>query len=191
MIPLRDRTKRVLIRLGLIQAPSSRPGHIEWLKSQGCQIGERLKLIGNAKIDENHCWHISIGDDVTMAPGSYILAHDASTKTALGYTRLASVSIGDRVFLGAHVLILPGVTIGSDCIVGAGAVVTKSFESGSVVAGNPARKISTVDAFLEKRSEDMKKSPCFDESYTIEGGLDEGRKSKLKDAVRAGEAYLR
>ena len=166
-------------------------GKIEWLKSRGCEIGEGLKLIGNAKIDENHCWHVRIGNDVTMAPGSYILAHDASTKTALGYTRLGRVEIGDRVFIGAHALILPGVTVGADCVVGAGAVVTKSFEAGSVIAGNPGRKIATTEAYLSKCADALGKRPCFDERFTIEGGMDEEKKRELVEAVRSGDTYLR
>lgn len=60
------------------------------------------------------------------------------------------ICIGDNAFIGAHAIILPGVTIGNRCIVGAGAVVTKSFPDGSIIGGNPARLIGNSDDFLEK-----------------------------------------
>ncbi|MEQ8771974.1 MAG: acyltransferase [Erythrobacter sp.] len=53
------------------------------------------------------------------------------------------VRIGARCWLGSNVTILGGVEIGDDCVVGAGAVVTKSFPAGSVIVGNPARVIGT------------------------------------------------
>jgi maltose O-acetyltransferase len=51
------------------------------------------------------------------------------------------VRLGDRVWIGNRVTILPGVSIGDDAVVGAGAVVTSDVEARSVVAGNPARLI--------------------------------------------------
>ena len=52
--------------------------------------------------------------------------------------------------MGAYSLILPGVSIGSNSIIGAGSVVTKSFGDNLIIAGNPARVISTVDSYKEK-----------------------------------------
>ena len=58
--------------------------------------------------------------------------------------------IGEHCFIGARSIILPGVTLGDHCIVGSGSVVTKSFPTGSVVGGNPARLITTTDKLAEK-----------------------------------------
>jgi acetyltransferase-like isoleucine patch superfamily enzyme len=58
----------------------------------------------------------------------------------------APVTIGDRVWLGARVTVLPGVTIGDDVVVAAGAVVTRDLAPGAVYGGVPARLIRTLDA---------------------------------------------
>lgn len=56
------------------------------------------------------------------------------------------VRIGDRVWIGARAVVLKGVSLGNDCVVGAGAVVTKDVPAHAVVAGNPARQIYSLDA---------------------------------------------
>ena len=63
---------------------------------------------------------------------------------------LGEIRIGDNCFIGAHSIILPGVTLGKEVIVGAGAVVTKSYPDGSIVAGNPARLIGNSKDFVKK-----------------------------------------
>ncbi len=57
-------------------------------------------------IDSSHCWLIQIGDNVTLAPGVHVLAHDASTKRSLGYTKIGIGQGGNNVFGGAHSVIL-------------------------------------------------------------------------------------
>lgn len=65
-------------------------------------------------LDPSHCWLITIGDNVTMAPRVHILAHDASTCHHLGYARIGRIDIGNNVFIGADTVVLPGVYIGSN-----------------------------------------------------------------------------
>jgi maltose O-acetyltransferase len=144
---------------------------LEELIARGLTVGKNFYMQNEVLIDKSHCQHITIGDDVTLAPRVYILAHDASTKRHLGYTKIGKVTIGDRVFIGAASVILPGVTIGSDVVIGVGSVVTRDIPHGAVAAGVPAKVIGTLDEYLLKRKQEMERFPCFGEEYTIGGGV--------------------
>ena len=62
-----------------------------------------------------------------------------------------AVTIGNCVFIGMNAVILPGVTIGDHVVIGAGSVVTKDCPSGGVYAGNPAKRLMSMDEFHAKR----------------------------------------
>ncbi len=158
--------------------------------ANGAQIGKNFNMLGGVIIDPDHAWHITIGDDVTLAPKVHILAHDASTKIHLGLTRLAKVVIGNRVFVGANTIILPGVTIGDDTIIGAGSVVTANVPSGCIYCGNPARFISTTENYITKQKEIIATAPSFDASYTIEGGISDFKKKEMNKKMVDGIGYV-
>lgn len=140
---------------------------IQKLKNKGLVVGAKFKMMGQCIIDPSHCWHISIGDNVTLAPRVHILAHDASTGLFLNYTRFANVSIGNNVFIGAGSIILPGVEIGDNVIIGAGSIVSKNIPSNSVAAGNPAKVIKPIDEHLAKEKENIEKNRIFTADYTL------------------------
>ncbi len=144
---------------------------------KGCQFKE------GCIIDPGHCFLITLGDRVTLAPRVHLLAHDASTKNKLGYTKIGLVNIGDDVFIGANSTVLPGVTIGSNSIIGANSLVSKDVPAGCVYAGNPARLICTTQDYLGKHSKLMKTAPLFDESYIITNITDE-KKSEMKEKLK-------
>lgn len=90
---------------------------------------------------------VSIGDNVFIAPnvGIYTAGHPLDTaqrNQGLEYAR--PVTIGNNVWVGAGVNILPGVTIGDDTVIGAGSVVTKDIPSGVLAVGNPCRVIRSI-----------------------------------------------
>jgi len=115
--------------------------NIENLMRGGLRIGVDCYIHPGVKLDSSHCWLITIGDEVTISLRAIILAHDASMKRHLGYTRIGKVTIGNRVFVGAEAVILPGVIIGENSIIGAGSVVTKDIPPNAFAAGNPAKVI--------------------------------------------------
>ncbi len=69
---------------------------------------------------------------MTLAPRVHILAHDASTKIFLDYTKISNVKIGNNVFIGAGAIILPGSIIEDNVIIGAGSIVSKRIPANSV-----------------------------------------------------------
>ncbi|MBN2788415.1 MAG: hypothetical protein JXQ69_08865 [Paludibacteraceae bacterium] len=148
--------------------------------------------MGGCIIDPSHCWHIQIGDDVILAPNVHILAHDTSTKMLLGYTKIANVKIGNRVFIGASSIVLPGVTIGDDVVIGAGSVVCKDIPSNSLAVGNPARVVSSLDDYIAKNKSFMQPVNCFDASYTMRNKqLSEEQKQAVREACfNYGNAFV-
>lgn len=60
------------------------------------------------------------------------------------------ISVGNNVMIGVNSLIMPGVNIGSNVIIGGNSVITKDVPDGAIVAGSPAKLISTVEQFMEK-----------------------------------------
>ena len=135
------------------------------LIKKGLTVGSHFSRRNDVHIDGSHAYMITIGDHVTLAGGVTILAHDASTKMHLGYTRIAPVNIGNRVFIGQNALILPGVRIGDDVIIGAGSVVTKDVPSNCVVVGNPATKLCATDDYLSKQKSRLGELPVFGCEY--------------------------
>lgn len=92
---------------------------------------------------------VCIGNHVNLAQGITITAlnhnfEDASKRIDEQGISTKSVVIGDDVWIGANAVILPGVTIGSHCVVAAGAVVTKDVPDNCVVGGVPAKVIKKI-----------------------------------------------
>lgn len=85
---------------------------------------------------------INIGKNFLFAPGLKLISSNHDVDDYSISIKEKPISIGDNVWIGANVSILPGVTLGNNCIIGAGAVVTKSFlEDNVIIAGNPAKII--------------------------------------------------
>ena len=98
-----------------------------------------------------HLWagdtsgRITLGHHALLGPQVFITAANYQTEPGIpimDQTRDEhDVTIGSDVWLGARVIVLPGVELGDGCVVGAGSVVTKSFPAGSIIVGVPARVV--------------------------------------------------
>lgn len=162
----------------------------EKLISMGMKVGKNFKRLHGVILDPGHCWLITIGDNVTMAPRVHILCHDASTKTFLGYTKIGRVTIGNDVFVGAESVVLPGVTIGNNVIVGANSTVTYDVPDGVVVAGSPARIICTLEEYLNKERSRMASAPCYGPEYTLRQNVPMEKRMEQRDALAGTIGYI-
>lgn len=104
-----------------------------------------------------------IGNNVHFATAS-VIGHDGSAgmleaRDGEPLDGTGRIDIRDNVFIGHQAIILPGVTIGPDAIVAAGAVVTKDVAPGTVVGGIPARPIATVDEVRARRRQETAALP--------------------------------
>jgi len=118
-------------------------------------IGNHVGISGAVLYCETE---IVIGDHVTIGAGARIYDTDFHPIDPLGRRRhdvsqikRAPVTLCEDVFIGANAMVLKGVTVGARTVVGAGAVVTKSFPPDVVVAGNPARIVARLGGPLKRR----------------------------------------
>jgi maltose O-acetyltransferase len=127
----------------------------ELWRKRGIPIGENTCIYRDVVLSGGGSEPISIGKNCVLT-GCSLIAHDASTNRQLGIkygmkSPSKPIIIEDDCFIGYSSIILMGVTIGKGSIVGAGSVVTKDVLPNSVVAGNPAKIICTVDELVSKR----------------------------------------
>ncbi len=122
----------------------------------GCNtyLGSRCYVNFNATFLD--CAEIRLGDDVFVGPNvSFLtpihplLARERVlrlTPDGQPYTKEACnpISVGDRVWIGGNAVILPGVTIGRDTVIGAGSVVTRDIPAGVLAVGNPCRVLREI-----------------------------------------------
>lgn len=118
---------------------------------EACRIlSEPLAVFGSEP------YLITLGKHVEITAGVRFITHDGAfwcLRQQEAYKNLdyiAPITVGSNVFFGNDAIVLPGVTIGDNVIVGAGSVVTRDIPSNSVCAGSPARVIKTLDAYANK-----------------------------------------
>lgn len=151
---------------------------IQYSRSVGVEIGERCKLNGVPNWGSEP-WLISLGDHVEISFDCVFITHDGATWVFRDQDRYKNVikfgkiRIGDNCFIGARSTIMPGVTIGENSVIAAGALVTKDIPAGEVWGGVPARFITTTEAYAEK---------CLSEipEYDVENF----RKNKKEEVLR-------
>jgi len=113
----------------------------------GCNISVGHNFYTNHNCTILDGGKVTIGDNVFIAPNCVISTAGHAIDTEQRNTGLEiahPISIGDNVWIGANVSILPGVTIGSDTIIGAGSVVNKDIPSGVIAVGNPCRVMRQI-----------------------------------------------
>ena len=152
--------KRFLRNL-ILREKASSPKFVAYLRKKGVQVGEGVRFFSpsHTLVDVSCPWLLSIGNQVRITHGVIILTHDYSWSVLKEHPKQkgiilgaqAPVSIGNNVFIGMNAIITRGVHVGDNVVIGAGSVVTHDCESNSVYAGNPAKRIMSIEEFFEKR----------------------------------------
>lgn len=127
------------------------PDNLELLSPFTCDYGNNIVLGKNVFINSN-CYFmdgakITVGDNVFIGPscGFYTANHPLDYQTRnQGIEQALPILIGNNVWLGGNVIVLPGVKIGDGCVIGAGSVVTKDIEANSVATGVPCKVIKKI-----------------------------------------------
>lgn len=133
--PVRKRKARSLNKLAWFRRAIVRVMHLYYTRLWGMDIDPTASFSLSARFDQTYPAGVHVGAWSYIAFEAAILAHDMTRGLYL------HTWIGKHCFIGARSIILPGVRIGDESIVGSGSIVTKDVPPKCVVAGNPARII--------------------------------------------------
>jgi acetyltransferase-like isoleucine patch superfamily enzyme len=122
-------------------------------KIYGMNIHHSSLISLKARLDKTNPKGVYIGKNSVITTGVVILTHNY----VMGNNTFLDTKVGDNVFLGVNSIIMPGITIGNNSIIGAGAVVTKNVEDFSIIVGNPGRLLRK-DKSIGKHGQFIKKS---------------------------------
>ena len=128
------------------------PEGLEIVTPFTCDYGKNI-VLGHHVFINSYCYfmdgaNITIGNHVFIGPycGFYTASHPLDYPSRnLGLEKALPIHVGDNCWFGANVSVMPGVTIGNGCVIGAGSVVTKDVEDNCVVAGVPAKVIQKIN----------------------------------------------
>jgi maltose O-acetyltransferase len=133
--------------------------YLQFLKKKGVSVGDNVRIFAPriTNIESINPHLLTIGSHVAITGPATILTHDYSVCVTKVYKHgeimgnQKPVIIEDNVFVGWGACILPGTHVKKNTIIGAYAVVSGALEENSVYAGNPAKRICSIDEYYEKR----------------------------------------
>lgn len=157
------------------------------LQRRGLRLGRNVYICSPEDIDGHLPWLITIGDDCVLSQDVMVLAHDASTYIHLGYGKVGRVTIGCRTYIGARTIILPGVSIGNNVILGAGSVVTRDIPDNSVAVGNPARILRSTSEYNEEHKKNL---PARSKHLSWKAVQTPESKHLIQEALKDGPYYI-
>lgn len=124
-------------------------------KKEGMQTGKNVRVMGGVDFGSEP-YLITLGDNITISFDVHFVTHDGGTwafrdiDEYKNVHKFGRIRIGNHSFVGGGTIILPGVSIGERCVIGAGSVVTRDVPNGMVAVGVPARVIMTTTEYARK-----------------------------------------
>lgn len=154
--------KRIFRRIDSIWWRKIKRQPVKYARKLGVTIGEGCQILDNPlNVFGSEPWLITIGNQVDITGDVRFICHEGGMWCARrlkpelkDYDLFRPIRIGDNVMIGTRTIIMPGVTIGSNVIIAGCSVITKDVPDGAVVAGIPAKQISTVEKFVENLKQD-------------------------------------
>lgn len=149
--------RRFINKIYAYVARCSSKSYINWLRNQGVTIGEGTYIYPyNTLIDVSRPSLVTIGKNCFINQHFTLLTHDWVTKVFLGsnlsfINSSGRVTIGNNVSFGQNVMVLKGVSIGDNCFIGAGSIVTKDIPANSIAVGVPCNVVMTLEEYYNKR----------------------------------------
>ena len=134
-----------------------RGSKVAYLRRAGARIGLDTLLLNRVGEFGSEPWLIEVGSRVSIASGVVFVTHDGASRvfrerlpgSSVFGNRFGPIRVRDNCVVGLRAILLPGVSIGPDSIVGAGSVVTRDVPPGTVAAGVPARVLCPLDEYVE------------------------------------------
>lgn len=164
---------------------SASTNYVKYLRSQGVKVGQGV-VFRDAKsvtIDLTRPSLIEIGDNVDINVNFTIMTHDFASGVFLNHFKelvnsSGAVKLGNNIYIGRDVTILKGVTVGDNCVIGLGSIVTSDIPSGSVAVGSPAKVICSIEEYFLRR-----KARCRKEAFEYARSISEkfGRQPEIGD----------
>lgn len=148
---------KIIIKKIIYGYKATSESYISFLRKKGIKVGNNCFIFcpKDTSIDTLNPHLLTIGNNVKITGPATILTHDYSTCVLNNidkriYGKQKRTIIGNNVFLGWGCTILAGSSIGDNVIIGAGAVVSGVVENNSIYAGNPAKKIGTINEYRKR-----------------------------------------